>query len=187
MRDVSHGQQTFITALRTAVAAWRKREGWSRETVVQIIVETHERAGYDRLTGVMFDPETRDPVERMKVNADRVYRWLDDESKDTNLLSANLLPTMLLALPADLRLCVAEALLGRAGLTASFINTGDDSASIPSLIGEVSRECAESAAALADLIDATDKSAASRTAGREIEEAIAALNKAKRVIGRSEQ
>lgn len=39
----------------------------------------------------------------MKVNADRVFRWLDDGTKDTNLVPANFVPSILAALPTDLK------------------------------------------------------------------------------------
>lgn len=40
MRNESH---TLISTLLGVVNQWRRREGWSRETVVQHIVEAHER------------------------------------------------------------------------------------------------------------------------------------------------
>lgn len=84
MRSESH---TLISTLLGVVNQWRRREGWSRETVVQQIVEAHERIQGALVTGIVFDPPTRDTTERMKVNADRVFRWLDDGTKDTNLVS----------------------------------------------------------------------------------------------------
>ncbi|MBN0437935.1 hypothetical protein JTM67_36255, partial [Pseudomonas aeruginosa] len=83
MRNESH---TLISTLLGVVNQWRRREGWSRETVVQHIVEAHERIQGALVTGIVFDPPTRDATERMKVNADRVFRWLDDGTKDTNLV-----------------------------------------------------------------------------------------------------
>jgi hypothetical protein len=74
MRDSSH---TVIAGVRIAVNAWRKREGWSRETVVARIVVQYEKLGGPALTGIVFDPETRDAYDRMRVNADRVYAgWI---------------------------------------------------------------------------------------------------------------
>lgn len=111
MRNQSHTQPTLIGVVRGAVIQWRKREGWSRESVVQLIVEAHETNDGPLITEIKFDPETRDTFERSKVNADRVFRWLDDETKDKNLLPANFLPSILAALPLDLRMqCVSELL-----------------------------------------------------------------------------
>lgn len=103
--------QTMIGTIREHVIAWRKREGWSREAVVQVIVEAHERIAGPVATGIVFDPTTRDAFERQKVNADRVFRWLDDESKDSNLLPVNFLPSIWAAMPMDVRLpCLADCL-----------------------------------------------------------------------------
>ncbi|WP_202413841.1 hypothetical protein [Duganella sp. CY15W] len=107
MRNESH--TTMIGILRGHVIDWRKREGWSREAVVQMIVEAHERIEGPSTTGIVFDPTTRDAFERQKVNADRVFRWLDDESKDTNLLPANFMHSIWAAMPMEVRLpCIAD-------------------------------------------------------------------------------
>jgi hypothetical protein len=108
MRNQSH--KTLIGTVRAAVIEWRKREGWSRESVVQVIVEAHERIEGPATSGI------RDAFDRTKVNADRVFRWLDDESKDNNLLPSNFLPSILAALPMDLRLQVLGDLLRPLGL-----------------------------------------------------------------------
>lgn len=106
-----NSSQTLIGVLRQTVEVWRKRENWSRETVAMHIVETHIEAGFDQLTGIVFEPNTKDAYMRAKVNADRIFRWLDDSTKDTNLLPANFIPSMLLALPMDLRLAALATAL----------------------------------------------------------------------------
>lgn len=125
MRNDSHN--TLIGTIRTAVVEWRKREGWSRESVAQEIVTKHEEIGAPAVTDIAFDPVTRDAYSRMKVNADRVFRWLDDESKDTNLLPVNFLPSILAALPADLQMQVLGALVRPLGLQV----TSSDGAMAP--------------------------------------------------------
>jgi hypothetical protein len=115
MRNQSH---TLIGTLREAVDQWRRREGWSRESVVQAIVDAHQALDAPSTTGITFDPDTRDTYERMKVNADRVFRWLDDVSKDSTLLPANFLPSILAALPLDLRLRCLNAILRPVGMEA---------------------------------------------------------------------
>lgn len=114
MRNQSH--KTLIGTVRSAVAEWRKREGWSRESVVQEIVAAHEGINGPAVTGIAFDPQTRDTFQRMKVNADRVCRWLDDETKDNNMLPANFIPSILAALPLDLRLQCVDQILRPLGL-----------------------------------------------------------------------
>lgn len=102
MRHEPH--KTVIGIFRETIEAWRKREGWSRETVCQLIVEAHERIDGPAATGIHFDPPTRDMFERQKVNAERIFRWLDDVSKDRNLLPPNFQPSIEAAFPMDVLL-----------------------------------------------------------------------------------
>jgi hypothetical protein len=107
MRNES--QKSWISTLRDHVNEWRKREGWSRETAAQVIVEKFEAMGGPEATGIHFEPKTRDAFERQKVNADRIFRWLDDISKDGNLMPANFGFYILAAMPVDIRhTCVNE-------------------------------------------------------------------------------
>ncbi len=123
MRNESH---TLIAVVRSHVQRWRKREGWSRETVVQAIVEAHEAAGAAMATGIRFEPGTTDAFERTKVNADRVFRWLDDETKDSNLLPANFLPSVLRAMPLDVRTQCLDDILLPLGLACRVLHADND-------------------------------------------------------------
>ena len=115
----SHSK-TAITVVREHVEDWRRAERWSRESMADQIVQAHERIDGPRTTGIKFEPHTTDAYERQRVNADRIYRWLDDHSKDNNLLTVNFLPSILAALPEDRRLHLAEDLLGPLGLACMF-------------------------------------------------------------------
>lgn len=115
-------RQTAIGLVREAVESWRRAEGWSRETVAQHIVEAHERIGAEASTGIVFDPPTRDAFERMRVNADRIFRWLDDTTKDRNLLPLAFLASILAALPLDRRMALADQLLSPAGLACREVD-----------------------------------------------------------------
>lgn len=123
MRNKSH--KTLIATLLDAVNDWRRSQGWSRETVVQQIVDAHQRGGADAMTGLTFTPPATDAFERAKVNADRVFRWLDDRTKDNNLMPANFLPSVLLALPVNLRVSVLSGLLQPLGLGVRVLATVD--------------------------------------------------------------
>ncbi len=79
MRSMS---QTTITILRDEITEYRRGKRLSRETVAAGIVDAHERLGADVVTGIRFEPKTVDAFERTKVNADRIFRWLDDVTKD---------------------------------------------------------------------------------------------------------
>lgn len=147
MRNDSHN--TLIGTIRTAVVEWRKREGWSRESVVQEIVTKHEEIGAPAVTDITFDPNTRDAFGRMKVNADRVFRWLDDESKDTNLLPVNFLPSILAALPQDLQLQVLGVLVRPLGLQVMSSDTAEAPAFSPlAHASSIIKESAEAAQAV---------------------------------------
>lgn len=110
--------RTPLALIRDHVEAWRRDNRWSRETVAQAMVEAHELRTFDRLTGIRFDPPTTDSFERQRVNADRIFRWLDDSTKDKNLLPVNFLWSVLAALPVERRLALADALLFPVGLDA---------------------------------------------------------------------
>lgn len=125
MKSVLHGK-TFIGIIREHVIAWRKAEGWSRETVVQIIVEAHERVG--AATGIVFSPQTNDLTEIREVNAQRVFRWLDDESKEGNLLPANFIPSILAAMPIERRMACASESLVSLGLGVRVLDDSDEEA-----------------------------------------------------------
>lgn len=98
MRNMS---QSLIAILLEEISEYRRVHRLSRETVAQAIVEAHERLGADSVTGIRFEPKTVDAFERTKVMADRIFRWLDDKTKDGNLLPANFLPSILAGLPEE--------------------------------------------------------------------------------------
>jgi hypothetical protein len=99
MRNEPH---SFISAVRATIDQWRSANRWSREAVVQRIVDAHVRIGADKVTGIEFSAHS-DTFARTKVDAERFYRWLDDVTKDSTLLPMNMLPSILEALPMDLR------------------------------------------------------------------------------------
>jgi hypothetical protein len=180
MRNESH--KTFIGIIRRHVVGWRKREGWSRETVVQAIVEAHEQSGGPDLTGIRFEPTTRDAFERMKVNADRVFRWLDDETKDSNLLPANFAQSILMAMPMDVRLGCIDEFLCPLGLTASgFAAISDLDLDVHHHLCDMIKESGEAIHAFADLMDKPDLNALER-ARKEIAESIETNGRARRAL-----
>ncbi|MER2603037.1 MAG: hypothetical protein ABTR27_11820 [Candidatus Competibacter phosphatis] len=98
------------------VEAWRRDNRWSRETVADQIVQSHIRIGGPVFTGITFDPPTSDTFERMRVNADRIFRWLDDHTKDRNLLPFNFFWSIVAALPEDRRVLLVNDLMHPLGL-----------------------------------------------------------------------
>lgn len=145
MRNESH--KSLIGILREHVIAWRKAEGWSRETVVQHIVESDKGA-----SGIVFNPQTSDTFERMKVNADRVFRWLDDESKDTNLCPPNFIPSILKAMPIERRLACSSEIMVSIGLGACMPSDGEEGDLSINDVFEAQRDDLDATQALADAI-----------------------------------
>ncbi len=179
MQSCSH--KTTIAILLEAIQQWRKSNGWSRETVVDEIVSAHIKAGFDVPTGIIFNPETQDTYSRMKVNADRVYRWLDDPSKDNNLLPANFMNSILMALPIELRIATANQLHMPVGLSCSSLSHEENHNTPLDILQKIMRESAEAQQSIAALIDG-ETEAELHTAHKEISEAIAQLTLAKEMV-----
>ncbi len=180
MRHESH--KTLIATVRSYVGQWRKRESWSREAVAAVVAEAHSGLGADQLTGIRFDPPTKDPFERAKVIADRLFRWLDDETKDGNLLPANLVPSLLASMPDDLRLHCVNELLRPLGLAARKLgDVSSETVAIQQGLVDMIREDAESQQAFAVLMSGT-QSDALEVALREINEAIETKTRMRQVI-----
>lgn len=154
-KRMQRSSHTWIATIRDAVEAWRKQQGWSRETAAQMIVEAHEREGLHRVSGIVFDPQTRDTYERMKVNADRIFRWLDDVTKDNNLLCANFIPSILAALPSDLRMHLVDDLLRGHGMACRMVATESDESPI-GMLRSMMIESSEAQQAVAALLDGED-------------------------------
>lgn len=179
MRGESH---TLIATLLGVVNQWRRREGWSRETVVQHIVEAHSRIEGPMVTGIRFDPQTTDTAERMKVNADRVFRWLDDATKDANLLPANFIPSVLAALPSDLKVQALGDVLSPLGISVRLISEDrGPKLEVLDLLRTLMKEHGEAHQAVAGLVDgATEKEL--QDAQRELTEALAATTRGLQMI-----
>lgn len=156
MQYGSH-RKTLISMLREAVEEWRKRNRWSRETVSQGIVEAHQRINGPTVTGIDFDPPSSDPFDRVKANADRIFRWLDDVTKDRNQLPPNFIPSILAALPQDLLIALVNDLLRPLRLGSHQMPTEiDDSDSTVMLFKGVVAGSGLASAAMADLLDGVD-------------------------------
>lgn len=179
MQHRTHAR-TLIAILRDYVEEWRKANGWSRESVADMIVQAHERLGAPRATGIHFDPPTRDAFERMRVNADRIFRWLDDVTKDRNHLPANFIPSLLYALPADLRMHAVDELLRPVGIGCRVAVIGVDGAEGESwsvILRGMLTESSDASVALSNLMDGVAPGELER-AQKELTEAIAVFTHA---------
>lgn len=124
MKGNLHNGKTLIGIIREHTIAWRKSENWSRETVVQTIVEAHAEIGGP--SGIVFEPQTKDLTEIREVNAQRVFRWLDDESKEGNLLPANFIPSILAAMPVERRMACTSEFLVSIGLGVRVLDDTEE-------------------------------------------------------------
>jgi hypothetical protein len=95
--------QSPAAILRAAVEAWRTASRMSREGVAVAVIEAHEASGADASTEISFD-YGGDTFDRARKSAQKIFRWLDEGN-----LPANMIPSILAALPAEQRLqCLAQ-------------------------------------------------------------------------------
>lgn len=175
MRNLSH--KSRIAIILDYVDQWRHSMDWSRETVCEQIVEAHYRIGADRITQVKFD-RVGDLVTIQKNNADRIYRWLDDKSKDKNLLCSNFETSIMAAMPAHFRMACLNEIYAPLALEVHGTEKAAGLLNATSHLVHIAKEASEAQAAIADLIDGTTQEELAR-ADRELAEAEEALRAAR--------
>lgn len=178
MQTGSHN--SWIAIIRDAVEVWRKQQGWSRETTAQMIVDAHEAHALHLVSGITFDPHTRDAYSRMKVNADRIFRWLDEVTKDTNLLPANFIQSILIALPSDLRMHTVNRMLMPLDLACRDMSAGRAIQPLE-LLQDMLIEASEAESAVAALVDGIDPGELEK-AHKELNEAVASFTRARDTV-----
>ena len=151
MRNESH--KTLIGILREHVADWRRAAGLSSASAIDMIVAAHAHAGGPAVTGIRFDAHS-DEFQRMKNNSDRVLRWLDDETKDTNFLPANFIFSILAGMPDDARVHCLNDMLRRFGLCVRAIESQDEGGLGLGDICDLASADADAMASLANVIAA---------------------------------
>jgi len=149
MRNDSH--KTLIGILREHLSAWRKDVGLSSYSAISVIVQAHDEVGGPAATGIRFEPHP-DEYQRTKNNGDRVLRWLDDESKENNLLPANFVLSVLAGLPPAERMDCLNELLHRFGLCVRSLETADEIGLGLSDVCEMASADADALAAVANAI-----------------------------------
>ncbi len=109
-----------------------------------------------------------------KTNAERIARWLDDQTKDSSLLPVNMLPVVLGALPMDLRLACVTEMMGALGFDVAIAKLGIPDATHAALVAAAAKEAGEAVAAFSLLADGMSQPVLMR-AKVELEEGRAAL------------
>jgi hypothetical protein len=181
--------QTLVTIVQSHINDWRKSSNWSRETTAMTIIEAHERFGYDKISSIVFDPPTRDTFERARVNADRIFRWLDDHTKDSNLLPLNFLPSVLSALPADRRVALLNDLFRKCGVLVIAAVQDSPALDAVGMLRSLLAETSDATKAVAELVDGAT-TAELVAAQKELTEALvstqAALNSVTSALARKQ-
>jgi hypothetical protein len=100
-------QETWVESLKRHLSAWKKEAGCSEMTMFDAIVAAHARIGGPAKTGIVFS-DGKDEYNRQKANAVRIRRLLVDDEEGIGREQAeqlvNLLPSILAAMPAHLRI-----------------------------------------------------------------------------------
>lgn len=176
---------TPLGGLRALVGAWARGERMAMAGVAVEVMARHAAMGGHATTRVDFDG--RDAYARTTLAAEKIGRWLDDETKTSSLLPVNMLPVMLATLPrADARAWLDLYLLAPLGLTCA--NEQHPGAAVENWVGELRAVMCESAgahdalAALADGATAAELDEARRQLTESIErqqQALCAVERAR--------
>ena len=132
MNTVSQIPRKPVTALiKDMLDGWRRIRRWSQSAVIDEVVRAHKSIDAERSTEIIFEEERpgRDLTHCQKINMQKVYRWLgsgesDDDSPGN--MPANFLPSVLAALPLDLRIQLANDILAPSGLAVRALSVGED-------------------------------------------------------------
>lgn len=180
MRNESH--KSRIAVLRDHVGAWRRDARMSREAVALHIVEAHNASGGPERTGIQFESGSGDQFTAAKTYADRIFRWLDDETKDNNLMPANFENSILLALPMDRRLACVDELLRPLGLGGRCLDGDEQQGLAVADVQEMMREDAESQVACVAVVGGDASPLMLERAHREVVESIEAKVRMRRLL-----
>jgi len=111
--NISPRAQTIASVLRTEIEAWRRTGNLSREAVAAMVIDAHQALGGEVATGVDFT-FAGDTYTQAKKAAQKLFRWFDAEGT----LPANMVPSILAALPLDVRLHCMNQILRPLGAEA---------------------------------------------------------------------
>lgn len=182
MRDGSQGRTT-IAIIAAAIVEWKDSKGWSRETVAEAVISHFYDLQPKGLPGISFSlTGAGDEYQRMHVNANKLFRWLDDLTKENNLLPANFAAFLLGAMPVELRTKTVNIILASSGIDMSAKPITPVPPTRPlDILENVLAESAEAAKSLAALVDGIEPGELEH-AQHTLTMGIAAMQNAKRVI-----
>lgn len=135
MNTVSQIPRKSVTGfIKDMLDGWRKIHGWSQSTVVSEVVKAHKVIDAERSTEIIFEEERRgrDLTHCQRINMQKVYRWLESDDEGPGNMPVNFLPSVLAALPVDLRVQLANEILSPCGLVAYLAGPSKESEFDPS-------------------------------------------------------
>lgn len=167
--------QAPVAILRSEIEAWRTASRMSREAVAIVIIEAHEANGADTATEISFDFIGSDAYDRAKKSAQKIFRWLDEGN-----LPAQLVPSILAALPIERRMSCLSQMYCHLGVELRLVQRCDsNSVDFPAHLRTVMKETSEAQLRLVDLpVEASD--AALLDVHKELTEAALACESAAR-------
>lgn len=159
MQQMPH--KTWVSIISDHVDLWRRSTGMSREAIAELIISEYQKTNVIGLPGIkeFSNDKTSDidkNFEARRVNADRVFRWLDDRTKDSTLLPINFLPAVLNAFPVPIRTRCINELLVQTGMFAQNIERAaedTDAESVLTHLKRIVKESGEVEQSLCELID----------------------------------
>jgi len=152
-------QETHVESLKRHLNAWKKESGMSEMTMFDEIVAAHVRIGGVEKTGIQFS-DGKDEYNRQKANSIRIKRLLVDGEDGIGREQAdqllNLLPSILAAMPAHLRISFLNEYLAPLDMHVSSNEESEDGEVTIGDLAEVMRTDAQKHQLLAQLIEGMD-------------------------------
>jgi len=150
--------KTWIGIIADHVDMWRRSSRLSRESIAALIVDKYNEMHPDGLPGVKEFSDHSDIYTRQTTNSARIFRWLDDRSKEENLLNANFLPVIVNAMPSEIRIhCFNEMFRQMNMVVANVDEPSQDNKSQNknplAHLKEILKESSDACNAVAELID----------------------------------
>jgi len=110
--------QSLVEILRSTIEAWRTAQHMtSREAIAIAIVEAHLVHAAGGAKEISFEFAGSDVYDRAKKSAQKIFRWLDEGN-----LPANMIPSILAALPAEHRIAALNQILCPMGIEARSVD-----------------------------------------------------------------
>ncbi|MEH6434324.1 toxin YdaT family protein [Massilia sp. DD77] len=152
-------KQSLVEILRAALETWRRAGQMSRESVAIHVTEAHEATQADIATGITFDSTSKDAYTRAKSAAQKLYRWLGGDDEQEAKLPANMVLSILAALPMEQRLSVLNQILCPLGIEARSVDQGGAGRlDVGKLLRSVMKEGSDAQLALVNLSSAATES-----------------------------